>query len=152
MKTPRNKRIAVLVAAGGISLSLAFAASLNSSYRYLNVFQEVWGLTRSNYVESVDENALLDGAFRGMTGALDGGSAYLAPGEEKILSSGPGPGRPGMETLPSGGAAVIVRVDPAGPAARDAASRRPSSDVPSTRIGCVAAGPWPQPGPQPRLQ
>jgi carboxyl-terminal processing protease len=120
MKPISRRRVFAAVAiAGAISLSLVFAASISSSaYRYLNVFQEVWGLTRSNYVEPVDENALLDGAFRGMAGSLDGTSAYLAPGEDKAVTAAPGPGRPGMETLPSAGAAVIVRVDPGGPAAR----------------------------------
>lgn len=107
----------LLLAAGSLSLVLA-AGLATRAYRYLNVFQEVWGLTRSNYVEPVDEAVLLDGALHGMVASLDGASAYLAPGEEKILAAPPGPGRPGMETLPSGGGAVIVRVDPEGPAAK----------------------------------
>ncbi len=119
MKNPRRTRFLVLAGIGAVSLSIAVAASLSTqSYRYLNVFTEVWGLTRSNYVEPVDESALLDGAFRGMTATLDGASAYLAPGEDKLASAPVGPGRPGMETLPTGGAAIIVRVDPGGPAAR----------------------------------
>ncbi len=101
------------------SLSLVLAAGVAAkAYRWLNVFQEVWGLTRSNYVEPVDDSTLLEGALRGMVASLDGASEYLAPGDEKIFAGPPGPGRPGMETLPSGGAAVIVRIDPDGPAAK----------------------------------
>jgi carboxyl-terminal processing protease len=120
MKNPRRTRAAVLLLAGVAAATFFLAAGLanRSAYRYLGVFQEVWGLTRANYVEPVDESALLDGALRGMVGALDGASAYLAPGEEKALAAPPGPGRPGMETLPAGGAQVIVRVDPNGPASR----------------------------------
>lgn len=120
MTRSRRARVLVSVALGVASLSLVLAASLQSraAYRYLDVFQQVWTLTRANYVEPVDESTLLDGAFRGMLTSLDGASAFLAPGEEKLLASPPGAGRPGFETLPSGGGPIVVRVDPDGPAAR----------------------------------
>lgn len=120
MKIPGRFRIPLALAAISVSLSLVLAASLQSgsTYRYLRVFEDVWTYTRSHYVEPVNENALLDGAFRGMVGSLDGASAYLPPGEEKILQAPPAPGRPGMETLPAGGGPMIVRVDPGGPAER----------------------------------
>ncbi len=116
----RRSRLFAVAAVLGLPLTLVLAAGLSggSAYRYLGVFQEVWTVTRTNYVEPVDETDLLDGAYRGMLSSLDGASAYLAPGEEKVLQSPPGAGRPGMETLPSGGGLVIVRVDAGGPAAR----------------------------------
>jgi carboxyl-terminal processing protease len=104
---------------GVLTLSLALAAALpsgRSSYRYLSVWQEVWRLTRANYVERVGEDQLLEGAYRGMLASLDAASAYLAPGEEKGVLDPPGPARAGIELLPSGGVAVVVRVDPGSPA------------------------------------
>lgn len=101
-----------LVLAAGV---LAAGATDRKTYSYLQVFREVLGLTRQNYVETTDESQLLEGAYRGMVASLDAASAYLAPGEELELQSPPGPGRTGMEVLPSGGAAVVVRVDPGSP-------------------------------------
>ncbi len=100
-----------------LALSLGFAASRgkNTGFRYLHVFEEAWNLTRSNYVESVDQEKLLEGAYRGMVGGLDAASAYLKPGEEEILSR-EGSGRAGMVILPTGGAPMVVYVQEDGPA------------------------------------
>ncbi|GAB4224231.1 MAG: hypothetical protein Kow0062_25670 [Acidobacteriota bacterium] len=102
-----------------VTLSLVLAAGWpgRDAYRYLNVFQEVWNLTRENYVEPVSEDDLLEGAYRGMVASLDAASAFLAPGEEVGVLEPAGPGRAGFELLPSGNVAVIVRVDPGSPAA-----------------------------------
>jgi carboxyl-terminal processing protease len=117
---PRRTRTALVVGllAAIVTLSLGLAAGLNgqSAYRYLSVFREVWELTRANYVEPVEEDALLEGAYRGMVASLDAASAYLPPGEAEELLRTPGPGRTGLELLPSGGAAVVVRIDPGSPA------------------------------------
>lgn len=118
MKARRWRHPFVLVPLILISVSLLFAATVQNraAYRFINVFQEVWARTVSSYVEPVNESDLLEGAFRGMVSSLDAASAYLAPGEEKILANPPGPGRPGLEVLVSSGGPVIVRIDPGGPA------------------------------------
>ncbi len=114
-----RRRPLVLVVAAAATLSLALAAGFHArgAYRYLNVFQEVWGLTRANYVDRVDEDALLVGAYRGMLSSLDASSAWLDTDERKLLRQAPGPARAGMQVLLSGGIPVVVRVDPGGPAA-----------------------------------
>ncbi len=119
MKRTRALLAAVLALAVLAPLALVSAAAFrpDTTYRYLNVFQEVWSLTRANYVEPVDESRLLRGAWEGMVRSLDAVSAWLPPGEAEALASPPGPAGAGMELLPAGGVAVVVRVDPDGPAA-----------------------------------
>lgn len=110
--------VGVLAATVAISLVLAAGLSGRQTYRYLSVFEEVWNLTRANYVETVSEDSLLEGAYRGMLSSLDAASAYLAPSEEDSVLAPPGPGRTGLEVLPSGGIPIVVRVDPGSPADR----------------------------------
>jgi carboxyl-terminal processing protease len=47
--------------------------------RALAIFSEVFALTRSNYVEPTDPKTLLDGAYDGMSDALDPFSFYIPP-------------------------------------------------------------------------
>lgn len=48
-------------------------------YRYLSMFSEVFSLVRSNYVEDVPADQLVDGAFAGATEAIDEYSYYVPP-------------------------------------------------------------------------
>lgn len=50
-------------------------------YRYLSIFSEVFDLVRSNYVEQVSSEQLLDGAFSGVTDAVDEFSYYVPPAQ-----------------------------------------------------------------------
>jgi carboxyl-terminal processing protease len=54
----------------------------------LRVFAEVFGRIKSDYVEQVDDRALLASAIRGMLGGLDPHSAYLDPDEYRDLRVG----------------------------------------------------------------
>jgi carboxyl-terminal processing protease len=117
----KNRRAALVV--GGLAfllaVSLCLAAALpgrSDAFRYLFVYNEVWNLTRANYVEPVDESELLQGAYRGMLSSLDAASAYLPEGSDLDVLTPAGPGRTGLELLPSGGVAVVVRVEDASPA------------------------------------
>lgn len=51
----------------------------NNLYRYLSIFSEVFDLVRGNYVESVAPETLMDGAFSGVTDAIDEFSYYVPP-------------------------------------------------------------------------
>jgi carboxyl-terminal processing protease len=53
----------------------------NSLYRYLSIFTEVFSLVRSNYVEDVPADQLIDGAFAGVTDAIDEFSYYVPPAQ-----------------------------------------------------------------------
>ncbi|HEX2831752.1 MAG TPA: S41 family peptidase [Thermoanaerobaculia bacterium] len=80
-----KKRIAFIT----ISLAVMFtliagavfgqAAQKTNPYRYLSIFSEVLDLVRSNYVEQVPSEQLLDGAFSGVTDAIDEFSYYVPP-------------------------------------------------------------------------
>lgn len=50
-------------------------------YRYLSIFSEVFDLVRSNYVEQVSSDQLMDGAFAGVTDAVDEFSYYVPPSQ-----------------------------------------------------------------------
>jgi carboxyl-terminal processing protease len=51
----------------------------NNVFRYLSIFTEVFDLVRNNYVEQVSSDQLLDGAFSGVTDAIDEFSYYVSP-------------------------------------------------------------------------
>jgi carboxyl-terminal processing protease len=57
------------------------ATQKSNVYRYLSIFTEVFDLVRSNYVEQVPSEQLLDGAFSGVTDAIDEFSYYVPPRE-----------------------------------------------------------------------
>ena len=57
------------------------ASSKTSIYRPLSIFTEVFDLVRSNYVEAVTSDQLLDGAFSGVTDAIDEFSYYVPPAQ-----------------------------------------------------------------------
>src|SRR5947199_4044789 len=55
------------------------AAQKNNSFRYYSIFVEVFDLVRNNYVEPVSSDQLMDGAFSGVTDAVDEFSYYVPP-------------------------------------------------------------------------
>jgi carboxyl-terminal processing protease len=57
------------------------ATQKNNIYRYLSIFSEVFDLVRNNYVESVASDQLMDGAFSGVTDAIDEFSYYVPPAQ-----------------------------------------------------------------------
>ena len=69
------------------------------TYRHLRVFEDVVSLIRSNYVEEVNLDEVMDGALRGLTEGLDSDSAYLTPEvAERIERAEPLPdGRVGLD-------------------------------------------------------
>jgi carboxyl-terminal processing protease len=85
-----------------------------SLYKYLNVFAEVYTLVKGNYVDPVDENSLLDGAYHGMVGGLDPFSGFVGKDEFQAMQKDPlgGPADTGIEVLKGPGGAVVVAVRP----------------------------------------
>src|SRR3954465_4252289 len=57
------------------------ATQKNNVYRYLSIFTEVFDLVRNNYVEQVPPDQLMDGAFSGVTDAVDEFSYYVPPSQ-----------------------------------------------------------------------
>ena len=74
-------------AVAGVMLASQFAAPLlaqeqeqqRSVYEQLDLFGDVFERIRSNYVEEVDESALIEAAINGMLISLDPHSSYLPP-------------------------------------------------------------------------
>jgi len=63
------------------------ATQRNSVFRYLSIFSEVFDLVRNNYVEPVSSDQLMDGAFNGVTDAIDEFSYYVPPDEMQAYRS-----------------------------------------------------------------
>lgn len=63
------------------------ATQKNNVYRYLSIFSEVFDLVRSNYVENVTSDQLMDGAFSGVTDAVDEFSYYVPPAQMNAYKS-----------------------------------------------------------------
>jgi len=68
----------VLLLAGAL---FGQATQKSNLYRYLSIFSEVFDLVRSNYVDQVSSEQLLDGAFSGVTDAIDEFSYYVPPAQ-----------------------------------------------------------------------
>src|SRR3954466_12108219 len=63
------------------------ATQKNNVYRYLSIFSEVFDLVRNNYVEQVSSDQLMDGAFSGVTDAIDEFSYYVPPSQMPAYKS-----------------------------------------------------------------
>jgi carboxyl-terminal processing protease len=81
----RKKLIFLVVSVAALLLLLGGALfgqavqNKNNAYRYYSIFTEVFDLVRNNYVESVPNDQLMDGAFSGVTDAIDEFSYYVSP-------------------------------------------------------------------------
>jgi carboxyl-terminal processing protease len=70
------------------------------AYPYLRVFDDVFSLTTTGYVEAVDAGRLMHGAMHGLAEALDSDSAYLTPDEAKVAA--------GRAPLPAGDVGLVL--------------------------------------------
>ncbi|HVR39282.1 MAG TPA: peptidase S41, partial [Thermoanaerobaculia bacterium] len=88
-----KRKIAFLTLSVALMISLlggalfGQATQKNSVYRYLSIFSEVFDLVRSNYVETVPADQLMDGAFAGVTDAVDEFSYYVPPSQMTAYKS-----------------------------------------------------------------
>ncbi|HET7712365.1 MAG TPA: hypothetical protein VFL80_10590, partial [Thermoanaerobaculia bacterium] len=122
-----KKKIVLLALSAALLLSLIAGALFGqatpkgSIFRYLNIFSEVLDLVRGNYVESVATDQLLDGAFAGVTDALDEFSYYVPPSQmaaHKKISTDMEDNGVGLVVTKRFGYAFIVSVVPDSPAAK----------------------------------
>jgi carboxyl-terminal processing protease len=70
--------LVVFVLLGGV---LGRTLAVEGTYSFLKLFNEVLFLVRNNYVESVKDETLMEGAYRGMLESLDPESEYLTANE-----------------------------------------------------------------------
>jgi len=111
----------VFLLGGGTALKVGAA---ESSYRQAVLFAEVLSLVLENYVDPVEADGLLAGAYRGMLSGLDPNGAFLSPEEVRAWKAGSpdGSADAGFSALKSGRMLQVVSVDP-GSSAEEAGLR-----------------------------
>lgn len=102
--TSRSRLLVLLVSTPLVAFAvvggfLGKASARETSYQHLRVFEDVVSLVSNNYVEPVDIDRVMDGALEGLADGLDADSAWLTPGEVKVIESGEAPpaGEVGLE-------------------------------------------------------
>ena len=122
MKSNRS-RLAFLVVSVCALLSLRAVAGpegagRDPATRALSIFSEVFSLTRSNYVEPTDAKALLEGAYDGMSDALDPFSYYVPASAMAAYKAqqASGAASPGIVFARRGGYPYVVGPLPGSPA------------------------------------
>lgn len=101
MKSNRSRVLFVVVSLCALASLRAMTgpegAGRDPATRALSIFSEVFSLTRTNYVEPTDSKTLLEGAYDGMSDALDPFSYYVPAGsmaaykaEESAAAASPG--------------------------------------------------------------
>jgi carboxyl-terminal processing protease len=98
---------------GGVALKVGAA---ESSYRQAVLFAEVLSLVLENYVDPVEADGLLVGAYQGMLAGLDPNGAYLTPDEVQAWKASgaisEGTAEAGFSALKTGRVLQVVAVDP----------------------------------------
>jgi carboxyl-terminal processing protease len=115
MKSNRARLAFFLASLGALFLLTALGAPVSAPGRdtaskALSIFADVFTLTKSNYVEPVDTSELLNGAYDGMTDAVDPYTSYVAPNkvaEYRKFRASPGVD-PGLVLERRGGYAYVV--------------------------------------------
>lgn len=79
--------VLAFVVIGGM-MGNASARTGEDFYRHLGLLFEVVGLVENNYVEAVNVDKVMEGAFRGLAEGLDPDSAYLNPQQVREVESG----------------------------------------------------------------
>lgn len=108
--------VVLLLAGGGVALRVGAA---DGAYGDVGLFTELLGLISDNYVDPVDSDELLAGAFEGMLANLDAHSAYLTREEVgEWKRRGPKTAAdPGLSVVKLRGSFQVADVDPDSPAA-----------------------------------
>ena len=91
-----TRSITSLLAGGAIGISLAVGQGVFAErsdegalpLEDLRTFTEVFARIKGNYVEPIDDKALLENAIRGMLSGLDPHSTYLVPDDYQELQAG----------------------------------------------------------------
>jgi carboxyl-terminal processing protease len=121
----KSNRARLLFVAGSIAALLSLRAvtaaagpGRDSATRSLSIFSDIFSLTRSNYVEPTDAKMLLEGAYDGMSDALDPFSYYVPASERAAFRAQQASGavNPGIVVARRGGFPYVVAPVPGSPA------------------------------------
>jgi carboxyl-terminal processing protease len=156
MRSNRSRIAFVVVSLGALASLRAVAgpegAGRDPATRALSIFSEVFSLTRSNYVEPADSKALLEGAYDGMSDALDPFSYYVpasAMAAYKAQQSA-GAADPGIVFARRGGYPYVVGPMPGSPAEKagikagdllDSVDGKPLRNAPFWKVKAALEGP-----------
>jgi carboxyl-terminal processing protease len=116
-------RLAVAFVSTGVVFYIALGSLLHrvmgdTSYGQLMLFNEVVRVVMESYVDPVDLDRTLDGAYRGLTEALDGDSGFLDPAALQALDGAPaGDADVGLVLTRRFGFLMVVAARPGSPAA-----------------------------------
>ena len=93
--------------------------AVEGTYSYLKLFNEALYLIVHNYVQPVQVDSLMEGAYRGMLESLDPGNEYLAPEryEHAYRGENNGPASVGLTLSKRRGYIVVVSAAAGSPAA-----------------------------------
>ncbi len=123
MMRSNRSRLLFIVASVAALVSLRAVSSPSGSgrdpaTRALSIFSDVFSLTRQNYVEPTDSKTLLNGAYDGMSDALDPFSYYVTASERAAYRAQEASGAvgPGIVLARRGGFPYIVAPLPGSPA------------------------------------
>jgi carboxyl-terminal processing protease len=124
MKLTLDRKLLVGVSAALVVLTLGGGligrtATVEGTYDYLRVFNEALYLAVNNYVEPIEIDTLMQGAYRGMLESLDPVNEYLAPEQFQKASRGEnaGPAGIGLSVSKRHGYVVVVASAAGSPAA-----------------------------------
>ncbi|MGH9317596.1 MAG: S41 family peptidase [Thermoanaerobaculia bacterium] len=120
----RSSRSRLLFVIGSIAALFSIRAVVNHGLgrdpatRALSIFSDVLSLTRQNYVEPVETKTLLEGAYDGMSDALDPFSYYVSASERSAYRAQQASGAvgPGIVLARRGGFPYVVAPIPGSPA------------------------------------
>jgi carboxyl-terminal processing protease len=124
MKITTDRKVMLLVSAALIVFTLSGAlmggvVAVEGTYSYLKLFNEALYLIVNNYVQPVQLESLMEGAYRGLLEALDPDNEYLSPAEFEMASRGgsAGPAEVGLALSKRRGYIVVVAVSAGSPGA-----------------------------------
>ena len=104
--------VMALLLGGGLIVKVGAA---ENSYRQAVLFAEILSQVLDNYVDPVEADALLEGAYDGMLSSLDPNGAFLSPEEVVAWKSRKGglaeEAGPGLSVLKGSHSLQIVGVD-----------------------------------------
>jgi carboxyl-terminal processing protease len=121
----RSNRSRLLFVVGSLAALLSIRAvtapggpGRDPATRSLSIFSDIFSLTRSNYVEATDAKSLLDGAYDGMSDALDPFSYYVPASERAAYRAQQASGAvgPGIVVARRGGFPYVIAPLPGSPA------------------------------------
>ncbi len=145
MRSNRSRVLFVIVSIGALASLRAVTgpegAGRDPATRALSIFSEVFSLTRTNYVEPTDPRALLEGAYDGMSDALDPFSYYVPASSMAAYKAqdAAGAASPGIVFARRGGYPYVVAPLPGSPA--DKAGVRPGDLIDSVDGNSVRNAP-----------